>query len=74
MDKTEWQVLSPQITKKIGSANHKSSKCHIYGRSANLTNYLSLQIFGIAICEAYLRTAPVPTFGNHVPSKPTIVI
>ncbi len=31
-----------QITKKIGSA-----KCHICGRSANLTNYLSLHICGI---------------------------
>jgi hypothetical protein len=44
------------------SANHnkdsarKSPKCHICGRSANLTNYLSPQIFVFAIFEIYLRT------------------
>jgi hypothetical protein len=27
--------------KKIGSANRKSGKCHIFGRSANLTNISS---------------------------------
>jgi hypothetical protein len=29
--------------KMIWSANRKSAKCHICGRSANLTNYLSLK-------------------------------
>ncbi len=46
--------------KKIGSANSKSAKCHICGRSANLTNYLSPQMWGIAICETYLRTTHLP--------------
>ncbi len=33
------EVLSLQITKMIGSSKSKSAKCHICGRSANLTNY-----------------------------------
>ncbi len=37
--------------KKIWSENSKSAMCHICGRSANVTNYLSSQICGIAICE-----------------------
>jgi hypothetical protein len=32
------EVFSPQITKKIESPNRRSAKCHICGRSANLTN------------------------------------
>jgi hypothetical protein len=43
--------FSPHITKLIGSANRKSAKCHICGRSASLTNYLTPQI-----CGTYLRT------------------
>ncbi len=52
--------------KKIGSANRKSEKSHIYGWSANPTNYRSPQIRGFAICRTYLRAAylclwlPVP--------------
>ncbi len=42
--------------KKIGSANRKSAKCRTCGRSANLTNFLSPQICGFAICGTYLRT------------------
>jgi hypothetical protein len=51
--------LSPQITKKIGSAkNRKPAKCHICGRSPNLTNYLSSQIFGFAICGIIFADLP----------------
>jgi hypothetical protein len=50
------EVLSPQITKKIWSANRKSAKSHICGRPANLTNYLNPQINRFAICGTYLRT------------------
>jgi hypothetical protein len=32
------EVVAPQITKKIRSANHKSAKCYICGSSANLIN------------------------------------
>jgi hypothetical protein len=39
------------------SANGKSAKCHICGRSANLTNYISPPSCGFAICGTYLRTA-----------------
>ncbi len=38
------EVFTPQITKKILSPNRKSAKCHICGRSANLTN---LRICGL---------------------------
>jgi hypothetical protein len=41
-------MKNPQITKKIGSANHKTVKRHICGRFTNITNYLSLQICGFA--------------------------
>ncbi len=34
------------ITKSFGSANRKAAKCHIFGRSANLTNYLRPKICG----------------------------
>jgi hypothetical protein len=37
--------------------NRKSAKGHIYGMSANLTNYLRPQICGFAICATYLRIA-----------------
>jgi hypothetical protein len=42
------QMKNLQITKKIGSANHKTVKRHICGRYANITNYLGLQICGFA--------------------------
>ncbi len=48
------QFINPQIIKNIGSANGESAKCQL--RSANLTNYLSPQICGFAICGTYLRT------------------
>ncbi len=32
-----WEPSSPKITKKIGSSNSKSAKCHICEKSANLT-------------------------------------
>jgi hypothetical protein len=51
-----------QTTQKIRSANRKSAT--FFRRSANLTHHLSPQTCGFAIC----------TFGNHVPSKPTIVV
>jgi hypothetical protein len=44
--------------KTIGSANRKSAKCHIFGKSANLKNYLSPQICGFAICGTYLVNCP----------------
>jgi hypothetical protein len=45
-----YAFADPQITKKTEPTNRKSAKCHICGRSANLTNYLSPQICGLAIC------------------------
>jgi hypothetical protein len=48
------EVLSPQITKKIGSANRKSVKCHVYGRSTNLANYFSPQTGGTFLLTAHL--------------------
>ncbi len=60
-----WLVefLCPQITyTKIGPANRKTVKCHICGRSANLTSCLSVHICWFAICGAYLRT----TFLCHI--------
>ncbi len=58
--------LSPQITKKIGSANRKSAKCHSCGRSA-ITNFFSPQICGFAICGTYLRTVQ-PEMSNSAPN------
>ncbi len=43
--------------KKIRSANRKPAKCHICGRSANITNYLGSQDCRFVICGNYLRTA-----------------
>jgi len=63
-----------QITKKIGSA-----KCHICGRSANLTNYLSLQICGIVelivelIYGLYSICGP-PTFSHGRQYVPPITV
>jgi hypothetical protein len=43
------KLFSPQIKKRLGpQANPKSAVCHICGKSANLTNYLSPQICGFA--------------------------
>ncbi len=36
--------------KNIGYANRKSANCHICRRSANVTNFVSPQICGFAIC------------------------
>jgi hypothetical protein len=50
------KVLSPQKNlglqngKNIGYANRKSANCHICRRSANVTNFVSPQICGFAIC------------------------
>jgi hypothetical protein len=55
-------VLNPQITNKIGSANRKSAKCHICGRSANITNYLSPQICGFAEFTVFADRPPLVTF------------
>jgi hypothetical protein len=44
-------------TQKDCVANRKSAKCFICGRSANLTNFFSLQICGFEICGTYLWTA-----------------
>ncbi len=52
-----WKFLNCKLQKKIGSANRKSANCHIWGWSANLTNYLSLQICGFSICGSYLQTS-----------------
>ncbi len=51
------EVLSLQITKKTESANPKSTKCHICGRSRKSTKFLSPQICGFATCGTYLRAA-----------------
>jgi hypothetical protein len=56
------EVLSPQLTTKNGSANRKSAKCNICGRSANLANYLSPQIADLRFAE--LLCGP-PTFDTH---------
>jgi hypothetical protein len=53
------KVLNPQITIKAGS-----ERCHVCGRSANLTNYLRLQICGTAtfanvICTSAAMQKPV---------------
>ncbi len=42
-----WGRFKSANHKMIGSANRESEKCHICGRSANLTNYLSRQIYGL---------------------------
>jgi len=47
-----------KIKRLCPQANPKSAMCHIFGRSANLTNYLSSQICG----DAELICGP-PTFG-----------
>jgi hypothetical protein len=67
--------------KKNGPANSKSAKCHICGRSANLTSYLSPQMWGITICETYLRTTHLPhlrlyTVGgyNDIFSQPVLTV
>jgi hypothetical protein len=60
----------PKITKRNRSANRKSAKCHISEWSANLTNYLSLQICGFAICEMYLRSAHHCTY-TYIQYSPT---
>jgi hypothetical protein len=62
LNSSHFDVFKSQ--KKIGSA-----KCHICGRSANLTNYLSLQICGIVelIVELIYRTYSIcgpPTFSH----------
>jgi hypothetical protein len=49
--------LSPQITKKVVSANRKSTNSYIFVKSANLKYYSSPQICGFAICGTYLQTA-----------------
>jgi hypothetical protein len=42
--------------KKTRPADRKSAKWHICGTSANLTNLVSPQVWGFAVCETYLRT------------------
>jgi hypothetical protein len=48
--------------KKSGSENRKSTKSHICGRSANLTNYLSPQIYGISYLRNLLADRPLWQF------------
>jgi hypothetical protein len=38
----KWQIRKSKTN--VRSTNHKSTKCHICGRSTNLTNYLNPQI------------------------------
>jgi hypothetical protein len=57
------EVLSPQITKKLESANRISAMWHICGMLVNLTNHRSPQISGIAICGTYLRTTHLCVLG-----------
>ncbi len=53
--------LSPEIAQKISPANLKSAKCHICGRSANLTNYLSLQVYGLEVLwNLFADSLPLP--------------
>jgi hypothetical protein len=54
-----WALFAIANHKKIVSENRKPAKCHICGRSANLTNYSITQICGFAICGPYVRTAQV---------------
>ena len=55
---------APQIA-NYKSANCKSAKCHICGRSAYLTNYLNQQICSFATCGASLRTAHICLLLNY---------
>jgi hypothetical protein len=40
-------------------------KCHICGKSANLTNYLSPQICGFAICGTYVCVNRTPLINDN---------
>jgi hypothetical protein len=53
--------------KKLTFANPKSAKCHICGRSANLTNYLSPQSCWFAICgpKLFVIWGPPPLIYVH---------
>jgi len=48
------------------SEKRKSAKGHIYGRSANLTHYLSPQICGFAIWGTYLRIASLSEWPDFI--------
>jgi hypothetical protein len=58
------RITHPQITKQIEHANRKPAKCHICGRSANLTNYLSSKVCGFPICGIYLGMGQVSNPGT----------
>jgi hypothetical protein len=51
------EITNLQITKNIGSAHRKSAQCHICGRYANYTNYLT----NLRICD--LQNLFADTFG-----------
>ncbi len=65
---------SANYKKKIGSANRKSAKWHISGRSANRTNYLSPHVSGFAIYGTYLRTGHFCLFKIKILKKISIEI
>jgi hypothetical protein len=44
--------------KKTESTNSKSSKCHICGRSSNLTNYLSPHVAGLGLRNLFADRPP----------------
>ncbi len=50
------QILNPRIAKNIGSSNCKSANCHTCGRSANVTNFVSPQIWGFS--KAWRKMIP----------------
>ncbi len=54
------EALSPQITQKIRSANRKSPKCHICGRSANLRSCDLWNLFS--------NHSPLPISQGHISS------
>jgi hypothetical protein len=60
------QITYLQIAKNIWSQNHKSANCHTCKRSANVTNFVSLQIHGFAICGTYLRTTLLFKFATVI--------
>jgi hypothetical protein len=51
ISKSKPKKISILCTFKVGLANRKSTKRYICGMSSNLTNYLSPQVCGFAICK-----------------------
>jgi hypothetical protein len=61
---TDLRKLSGRKPKKIGSANRKSAKCYICGKSAIYVG--KFQICGFAICEDLFADHPPVLFVESV--------